>query len=120
MEKSKITALVIVFLCTIFTSFGQLFLKMGASDLKPGFFSLLSDYPLIAGFALYGFGAILFILSLRFGELSMVYPIISLSFIWVLFLSSRYLHEPILASKVAGVLFILAGVSLIGRGGEGA
>ena len=117
MDKEKTIAIIIVVLCTILTSSGQLFLKLGSNNLSLDIFNLIQNYWLLAGIVLYGMGAILFIIALKFGELSVVYPIISLSFVWVTLLSSLFLNEELTSLKFSGIPLILIGVCLIGIGG---
>lgn len=78
---------------------------------------LVTDYPLIIGLVMYGFGAALMILALRHGELSVLYPVISLSYVWVAILSVLIFHESMNAIKIAGIAIIILGVAILGRGG---
>ena len=118
MVKEKTLAIIIVVLCTLLTSLGQLFLKFGSARLSFNLYELITNYWLIGGMILYGSGAILLIFALKFGELSVVYPIISLSFIWVTLLSVRFLNEEMGIIKLGGIAFILLGVSFIGVGSK--
>jgi drug/metabolite transporter (DMT)-like permease len=77
---------------------------------------LVTDYPLIIGLVMYGFGSILMILALRHGELSVLYPVISLSYVWVAILSVLIFHESMNPIKVAGIATIILGVAILGRG----
>lgn len=49
-------------------------------------------------------------------ELSFAYPFISLSFVLVFVFSAFFFHETITATKVLGMLLIIAGIIVIGRG----
>ena len=49
--------------------------------------------PLIAGYTLYGINTLMLVLALREGELSMLYPIIALTYVWVTLLSYLLLKE---------------------------
>jgi uncharacterized membrane protein len=100
---------ILMFVCTFFTAFGQFFLKRGMDN-----FSLLNIHIYI-GILLYGLGAAVMILALRHGDLSSLYPIISLTFIWVIFLSAMFLGEKITVPKILGTGTILCGVVLISR-----
>jgi len=73
---------------------------------------------LVGGLALYGGFTVAMVLALRQGELSMLYPIISLSYVWVTLLSYTLLGEKPNPLKVAGVIVIVVGVSVLGRGGK--
>jgi multidrug transporter EmrE-like cation transporter len=108
-----IIALVIV--CTLLTSTGQIFLKLSSGSLV-SFVSIFSNYYLWIGMAFYGLGALLLIIALKHGELSVLYPFIALSFVWVTILSIVLFHEHVSFHNWLGIASILAGVSCIGYG----
>jgi len=58
----------------------------------------------------------IFIPALRGGDLSVLYPFVSLSYIWVMLLSIKMLGEKMTKLKWLGILLIISGVSLIGLG----
>ena len=58
------------------------------------------------------------VLALREGELSVLYPIIALTYVWVTLVSYIRLHEPPNIYKNVGVMAIIAGVIVIGRGAK--
>ena len=70
----------------------------------------------MGGVALYGVGTVLFIPALRGGDLSVLYPFVSLNYIWVSLLSVRFLGEKMNRLKWLGVALIILGVSFIGIG----
>jgi len=49
-------------------------------------------------------------------ELSFAYPFISLSFVLVFVFSALLFHETVTAPKVVGLLLIIAGIIVTGRG----
>ena len=65
---------------------------------------------------LYAFGAVILVVSFRYGKLSVLYPVVSMSFIWVAILSSIILDESVSSINWFGIFFIVLGVSFIGRG----
>ena len=76
---------------------------------------LLANWHLWSGLILYGFSTILLILALRDGELSLLYPVISLTYVWVTIMSVMVFHETINAFKIAGIAVICGGVALLGK-----
>lgn len=78
----------------------------------------LTNVPLIAGYVLYGMNTIMLVLALREAELSMLYPIIALTYVWVTLLSYTLLHEHPNLYKNIGIATIVIGVAVIGRGGK--
>ena len=117
-KDNKSNALVFIIVCTLFTSLGQIFWKKGADNLVLDLFSLITNWNLILGFVFYALGLILLVKALKYGDLSFVYPFISLSFIWVGLLSYFFLNEPITLFKWIAIGVIVIGVGLIGYGGD--
>jgi multidrug transporter EmrE-like cation transporter len=109
-------ALVVIF--TLISAVAQACLKTGATALGTGptIRGILYDFPLIAGLSLYGVGTVLMVLALRHGELSVLWPVISLSYVWVTVISVVWFHEPMNVPKIAGVAVIIFGVAILGRG----
>ncbi len=116
-NKTAVWAIFVMLLCTLFTSAGQLFFKLG-SETASFDLALLTNYNLIIGLILYGAGALLLIISLKGGELSVLYPIIATSYIWVSLIAWRYFNEPISSFKILGIMSIILGVSFVGRGSK--
>ncbi|MFH0979181.1 MAG: EamA family transporter [Candidatus Woesearchaeota archaeon] len=117
---AKWWAFALMFLCTLFTSFAQLFYKKGALALSPSVEGILFNTFLLIGICLYVVGAFLMLAALRGGELSVLYPIIATSFIWVSLISAFFLGESMNILKWFGVASIIFGISLIGFGSGGA
>ncbi len=61
---------------------------------------------------------VLMIFALRDGELSILYPIIALTYVWVTILSVLFFHESLNFFKLLGVTVVVAGVAVLGRGGK--
>ena len=105
---------------TILAAIAQPLFKVGANRLfaNPTIAGLVTDLPLIVGLALYGFGSVLMILALRHGELSVLYPVISLSYVWVAILSFVIFHEAMTPIKMTGIATVIAGVAVLGKSGR--
>lgn len=73
---------------------------------------------LIAGFFLYGIGALTMIIAYKFGKVSILQPVLSLNFILSIILAATVLNETITLIKCIGVLVIIVGVLLIAGGDE--
>ena len=101
--KAKLWAIMLMVLCTIFTSSAQIFYKMGANRLTFDIISILTNWQLILGMILYGLGAVLVIIALRGGEVTVLYPILTSSYIWVSLGSVYFFGEKMNALKWIGV-----------------
>jgi multidrug transporter EmrE-like cation transporter len=114
-------AISLVFCCTLFNAAGQILIKHGANslanaDLLTTILGLVRNPFLIFGFGLYGVSLIFLVTALREGELSVLYPVIALSYVWVTILSVALFHESINSFKLIGISTIVLGVVVIGRG----
>lgn len=109
--------MLLVFACTVLGAAAQMLMKTGLSQLgHPGIMGYLTSLPLLAGYGLYGLNTLLMVFALRDGELSILYPIIALTYVWVTVLSVAFFHESLNTFKVVGVAVVVAGVAVIGRG----
>ena len=115
---SRRKSIILVFACTVLGTVAQLLMKTGMEHFKPEPLALISNLPLVAGYALYGVNTVMLVLALREGELSVLYPIIALTYVWVTLASYVRLHESPNIYKNLGVMAIIAGVIVIGRGGR--
>lgn len=114
--KTPLWAMLAVTFSTIITSTAQLLFKIGSEKLAFDISILLQNYYLISGFFLYGIAAAILIKSLKYGELSILYPLIALSYVWVTLLSYFYLSESLTMYKIIGVFIVILGVTFIGIG----
>jgi len=101
---------------TTLAAFGSLYFKLGAKHLEFNLAKLLRNFNLMLGFAFYGLSTVVFVASLRGGQLSVLYPLVSASYIWVTILSIKVLGEKMNKFKWAGIALIVLGVSVIGAG----
>jgi len=107
----------LVFACTILGAAAQMLMKIGLVHLShPGLTGYLVSLPLLAGYSLYGLNTVLMVFALRDGELSILYPIIALTYVWVTILSVIFFHESLNPFKLSGVAVVVAGVGVLGRG----
>jgi drug/metabolite transporter (DMT)-like permease len=118
-------SVMLVFLCTLIGAAAQILMKLGANRLphvsvpillgNPQY--ILLNYHLMAGLALYGMFTVMLVLALRDGELSILYPVIALNYVWVTLLSMALFNEPMNPFKGLGISIIILGVMVLGRGG---
>lgn len=92
--------------------------KVGVRHLVLTPAGLLTNLPLIAGCAFYGLFTVAMVLALREGELSLLYPIIALTYVWVTLLTYWLLKETPNLYKNLGIVTIVIGVAVLGRGGR--
>jgi len=115
---TKLWAALLVLFTTLLTSSAQLLWKKGSATLTFDIFNIIANYYIIGGILLYVIGGALMIISFRGGEVSVLYPIIATSYIWVSFLSIKFLGEQMNIFKWIGVIAIIAGIISIGFGSK--
>ena len=113
--------------CTVLAAFAQVLLKFGAlhpmpaltpgepSTWLPFALGLLGNAPLLFGYTLHGTNAALLVQALRDGELSVLYPVYALSYVWVNLLSMYYFGEMLNIWKTAGIALMIGSVALLGK-----
>ena len=114
MKKIQATqrqAVLLMVCSTIFISAGQLFWKYGMNS----FSSSTINIPLLLGLVSYGGGAFLIVKAFQQGELSVLYPLIATSYVWVS-LASPYLFPTDVLNpwKWTGMAFIVSSAALLG------
>ena len=110
---STTISIVLMVIASVVAAFGQLNLKLGSTNLKINLSEILKNYMLLAGFFFYGISIIISVIALRGSELTILYPLASLNYIWVSLLSVKYLKERMNKYKWLGIVLIILGVVLI-------
>lgn len=102
-------------ICSLLASVAQLFYKAGAQRLDWEIYSLILNWPLALGLTLYAIALAFMLVSYRHGELTLLYPLFSTTYIWVaLFAALIYPDEVLSLKHVLGVASILLGTTTIG------
>lgn len=101
-DKTLHKGIALILLSAAFACTGQLLWKLASRD--------DSVLLVIVGLGLYGLGALLMILALRYGELSVLHPMMSVGYVLSLFLGVAVLDEEITVTKIAGVAVIIVGL----------
>jgi multidrug transporter EmrE-like cation transporter len=124
----------LVFSCTLIGALAQILVKQGTSQLgdhhlhltlsqvlrKPELFvqfslDMMTNVKLFIGYCMYGVNTFLMALALKGRELSRLYPIIALTYVWVTILSLFVLpDEHLNFFRWMGIVFIVGGVSVLG------
>ena len=117
MSQTPLSSILLVLFASLIGSFGAVFLKLGAAPLKNGLRYIL-NWKLGAGVALFVGSSVPFVMGLRHGELSVLYPMAAMTNVWTMIWSKIFFHEPITRGKVGALGMILAGIVCIGLGGR--
>ncbi len=111
MNKKK--SIIAILLATFFISMAQIFFKIGSQSLNYEWSSFVFNLPLFFGFSSYAVGAVLVILAIKGNALTIIYPIVTSSYVWVFLISVYYFDEIFSLSKILGILMIVLGIIII-------
>jgi len=112
----ELWAVGLVMLGSVIGAFGPIYFKKASKRKITGIFSLILNHNLIIGVALYGLSTVVFIPALKGGDLSILYPLVSLGYIWVSLLSIYFFKEKMNKYKWLGIILIIAGTFFVGFG----
>lgn len=103
--------------CIVFTVSGQLLVKQGVVSLnnKNSLILYFTNLYILGGFAFAFLAAFSWIKALQHFDLSYAYPFMSLSFLFVILLSSFLFDESVHINQWIGLVIILAGLYIGSR-----
>lgn len=121
----------LVFCCTLIGALAQVFIKQGTAALgarvtlasvlhHPALIlqfclGMIRNLKLFFGYALYGVNTFLMAMALKGRELSRLYPIIALTYVWVTLISLVWFpDEHMNFFRAIGIAFVVGGVSILG------
>jgi drug/metabolite transporter (DMT)-like permease len=130
-QASARRSFLLVFVCTLIGAIAQILTKQGTAQLGAGHITLadvarhpplfisfgvgiITNFRLFCGYCLYGVMTFLMALALKGRELSRLFPIIALTYVWVTILSVFLLGEHMDFFRSIGIAFIVCGVSVLG------
>src|SRR6266852_6499478 len=116
--NTPVSSMLLVLVASFFGSFGAVFLKSGSQKIRQGLRYLVLNVKLAAGVALFLGSSVFYVIGLKRGEVSVLYPMVSLANVWTMIWSRLFFKEPITRSKTLGLLLILVGVFFIGLGAK--
>ncbi len=116
MNTTPVSSMVLVMVGSVFGSFGMVSFKAGANNLTGGLQKLIFNWRLFLGIALYLLSSVFFVLGLKRGELSILYPLVSLSTVWTLLWARLFFKEPLTRAKIGAVGLILIGIVVLNMG----
>jgi len=111
--KTTPKAIVLAIICTILVTCAQILMKLALNTGKE-LIPLVFDPFFILGIVAMIGGGLLLTLALRSGELSVIHPLLSLGFVWVVIMSG-FIGESVTAFQYAGIASIVIGVSFISQ-----
>ncbi|OYT41624.1 hypothetical protein B6U80_01050 [Candidatus Pacearchaeota archaeon ex4484_26] len=111
--STPLWTILVVVLATIIGAFGAIYLKKASSFFLFNLKFILNKNFLF-GMSFYIISTIIYLFALKFGELSILFPTISTSYIWISILSQKMLREKMNFLKWAGIIGIIIGTIFLG------
>jgi multidrug transporter EmrE-like cation transporter len=113
---TPVSSMVIVLVGSVIGSLGAIFLKSGAHAVNKNWTSIAFNWRLALGIATYLVSSVLFVKGMSNGELSVLFPLVSLGYVCTLVWSRLFFQEVITKVKLAGVGLILVGIAFLSLG----
>ena len=110
--KTPLSSMLLVIFASLIGSVGAVFLKLGAERLRLGMRHIVSKQA-FCGVALFVISSFFFALGIKHGELSVLYPMVSFSYVFTLIWSRLFFQEPVTKPKYVALGLILAGTWLM-------
>lgn len=116
--KTPLNSVLLVLIASFIGSFGALFLKLGSKTLTRSLGTLLLNWRLAAGAAMFLLSSLFFIkaVSAPGAELSVLYPMVALSYVWAMIWSRLFLAEPFTRPKFVALGLIICGIAILQLG----
>jgi len=117
-NSTPVSSILLVLFGSFIGSFGAVFLKLGAMRLTGRTLDFL-NWQLAAGVVLYLGSSVPFVMGIKHGELSVLYPMVSAGYVCTMIWSRLFFNEPITKAKVGALGMILLGLvclTSLGRG----
>ena len=108
-------SMLLVFAASVIGSLGMAFLKMGSAHLTRSVFSFINT-KLIIGIGLFLGSSVFYAWAIKDGQLSVLYPMVSLGYVWGLLWAKIFFNEALTKQKFMGLGLILLGVCFVGLG----
>ncbi|MBN2420924.1 EamA family transporter [Candidatus Woesearchaeota archaeon] len=115
-QKTSLNAVIFMLFSAIFASVGQILFKFAANEVNSTATLIFNPF-LYFGLLGYGLGLLFMIKAIRRGELTVVYPVLATSFIWVSIASPIFFAaDSMNIQKWFGVAIIIIGITFVGKG----
>jgi len=114
--KTPLSSILLVLFGSFVGSFGTIFLKAGADKLERSVKGVLTNWRLPLGVMIYLTSFAMYTVAVKTGELTILYPMVSLGYLWTLIWSRLIFKEPLTQNKFIGIGLILFGVVVLNLG----
>jgi len=114
--NTPFTSVIWVSVGSFIGSLGAVGLKAGAKHLVLDIRALATNWKLALGLSLYLVSTVFFVKGISHGEISVLFPLVSLGYVWTTIWSKLFFGESMTRPKLIGLGLILAGCALLNIG----
>ena len=114
--NTPLSSMIWVSVGAVIGSLGAAGLKAGANQLQFNVRALLTNWKLALGLGLYLISTVFYVKGISRGEISVLFPLVSLGYVWTAIWSKIFFGESMTPAKYAGLALILIGCVLLGIG----
>jgi uncharacterized membrane protein len=115
MTSTPLSSILLVLGGSFIGSIGMVFLKKASTHLDKGLLHIVNVNS-AAGVTLFVLSSVLYLIGIRNGQLSVLYPMVSLSYVCALFWARLVFKEPLTMQKFTGLGLVLVGLFFLGLG----
>lgn len=117
--NTPLSSIISVLIAGFIGSFGAALVKAGAARIQLKLFSIVTNWRLAAGILAYLLSSVFFVKGMAVGELSVLYPMVALGYMWAILWSRIFFQETFTLGKLGGLALIFAGLAFLGLGAQG-
>jgi uncharacterized membrane protein len=115
MTTTPLSSILLVLLGSLIGSVGMVFLKKASADLHKGFHHIVSVNSAV-GVTLFVISSVFYLIAIRNGQLSVLYPMVSLSYVYAMIWARLVFNEALTKQKFLGLGLVVMGVFFLGLG----
>ncbi len=108
----QLLSILLVLISGFYGALAPVYLKKGLNQLD--IYSIKTYKNMVIAIFIFGSGLLPLILALKYSDLSLLFPLTSLSYVWTAMYSAYFLKEKINKYAWAGIVFTMSGVLLMG------
>ena len=114
--KTPFESILLVFAASVIGSIAAVLLKAGANQLRSGWRDWIGRIG--AGVGLFLISSVFYVKGLQNGSLTVLYPMVSLGYVWTLIWSRIFFGKLFNRHKVVGLGLVVLGVFFISLGNQ--
>ncbi len=115
MTSTPLSSILLVLFGSLIGSIGMVFLKKASAHLHKGILHIV-NWNSALGVGLFLLSSVFYLKGISHGQLSVLYPMVAVGYIWAIVWGKLFFHESFSKQKFLGLALVLAGVVFVGLG----